>query len=191
MTMAQVSQPPHIRRGGRHARRRHVILPVLALCVATLGLVISPMFNGRAHAEPLNLTQYVDPFIGTDDSTSPDPVPDGAGGSTYPGAVYPYGMVQFSPDTPTAKPSGYRKSDKAIDQFSMTHFDGAGCANNENLGIMPTTASLDGTNSPGRTGAGSRRRSTTRSHTPATTARSWATPPRWNSAPPSAPAQRS
>lgn len=149
MTMAQVSQPPHIRRGGRHARRRHVILPVLALCVATLGLVISPMFNGRAHAEPLNLTQYVDPFIGTDDSTSPDPVPDGAGGSTYPGAVYPYGMVQFSPDTPTAKPSGYRKSDKAIDQFSMTHFDGAGCANNENLGIMPTTASLDGTNSPG------------------------------------------
>ncbi|MEV6394646.1 GH92 family glycosyl hydrolase [Streptomyces sp. NPDC051907] len=126
-----------------------MILLVLALCAATFGVVLSPMLDGRAHAEPLNLTQYVDPFIGTDDSTSPDPVPDGAGGSTYPGAVYPYGMVQFSPDTPDAKPSGYRKSDPNIDQFSMTHFDGAGCANNENLGIMPTTASVDSTNSPG------------------------------------------
>ena len=33
----------------------------------------------------LNLTQFVNPFIGTDDSNSPNPVPGGAGGSTYPG----------------------------------------------------------------------------------------------------------
>src|SRR5262249_44148461 len=45
----------------------------------------------------LELAQYVDPFIGTDDSSSSHPVPGGAGGSTYPGAVAPFGMVQFSP----------------------------------------------------------------------------------------------
>src|ERR1700704_4114999 len=81
----------------------------------------------------LNLTQFVNPLIGTDDSNSPNPVPGGAGGSTYPGAVLPFGMVQLSPDTPTASPSGYRSSDTQIEQFSVTHFDGAGCANNEDL----------------------------------------------------------
>src|SRR6185436_15156235 len=75
----------------------------------------------------LNLTQYVNPFIGTDDSTVPNPVPGGAGGSTYPGAVVPFGMVQFSPDTPTGSPSGYRYSDTSIEDFRLTHFDGAGC----------------------------------------------------------------
>ena len=34
------------------------------------------------------LTQYVNPFVGTD-----------AHGHTFPGAVAPFGMVQLSPDT--------------------------------------------------------------------------------------------
>ncbi|MFJ1709877.1 GH92 family glycosyl hydrolase [Kitasatospora sp. NPDC088346] len=108
------------------------------------------MSTGQAHAATLALTQYVDPFIGTDDGTSPEPLPGGAGGSTYPGATYPFGMAQFSPDTPTASPSGYRRSDTKIEQFSMTHFNGAGCATNESIQIMPTTtASLGSANSPG------------------------------------------
>src|SRR5262249_1236162 len=90
-----------------------------------------------AHAATLNLTQYVNPFVGTDDSNAPNPVPGGAGGSTYPGAEVPFGMVQFSPDTPTASPSGYRYSDTSIEDFSLTHFDGAGCANNEDLPLLP------------------------------------------------------
>ena len=65
-----------------------------------------------------NLTQYADPFVGTDDSSAPNPVPGGAGGSTYPGAVVPFGGVQFSPDTPTASPSGYRSSDTSVEDFS-------------------------------------------------------------------------
>src|SRR5437764_12385237 len=84
-------------------------------------------------AATLNLTQYVNPLIGTDDSNSPNPVGGGAGGSTYPGAVVPFGGVQFSPDTPTASPSGYRDSDRTIEEFSLTHFDGAGCANHEDI----------------------------------------------------------
>ena len=100
-----------------------------------------------AAAQPLDLVQFVNPFIGTDDSNSPNPVGGGAGGSTYPGAVVPFGMVQFSPDTPTASPSGYRFSDTSIQEFSLTHFDGAGCPNNEDIGILPVTGDL--TTSPG------------------------------------------
>lgn len=37
-----------------------------------------------------NLTQYVNPFIGT-----------GGHGHTFPGAVMPFGLVQLSPDTRT------------------------------------------------------------------------------------------
>ena len=51
-------------------------------------------------------------------------------------------MVQFSPDTPTASPSGYRFSDTQIEEFSLTHFNGAGCANNEDLGILPITGAI-------------------------------------------------
>jgi putative alpha-1,2-mannosidase len=87
-------------------------------------------------------TQHVNPFIGTDDSDSPFPVGGGAGGSTYPGAVVPFGMVQLSPDTPTASPSGYRDSDTKIEHFSLTHFDGAGCPNNEDLPFLPTVGAL-------------------------------------------------
>ncbi|MBN2498918.1 MAG: GH92 family glycosyl hydrolase [Deltaproteobacteria bacterium] len=91
----------------------------------------------------LDLVQYVDPFIGTDDSSSPHPVPGGAGGSAYPGPSAPFGMVQFSPDTPTASPSGYRYSDLYINQFSLTHLDGAGCPNDEDIPIMPVVGELD------------------------------------------------
>ncbi|MFF5227807.1 GH92 family glycosyl hydrolase [Dactylosporangium sp. NPDC000521] len=100
-----------------------------------------------AHAADLNLTQYVNPLIGTDDSNSPNPVGGGAGGSTFPGATVPFGMTQFSPDTPTASPSGYRDKDRTIEEFSLTHFNGAGCPNNEDLGILPVTGALG--SSPG------------------------------------------
>ena len=62
--------------------------------------------RARHRAADLPLTGHVNPFIGTDDSNSPNPVGGGAGGSTFPGATVPFGMVQFSPDTPTASPSG-------------------------------------------------------------------------------------
>ena len=91
---------------------------------------------------PVVPVDHVDPFVGTDDSSSPNPVGGGAGGSTYPGAVVPFGMVQLSPDTPTASPSGYRFTDTQIEQFSLTHFDGAGCANNEDLPFLPFVGDL-------------------------------------------------
>ena len=42
------------------------------------------------------LTKYVNPFVGTADSSKPatDPVPAGARGGTFPGATTPFGMVR-------------------------------------------------------------------------------------------------
>ncbi len=133
--------------------RRSFPVALAALLVATGSTALD---GTAASAAALNLTQYVNPFIGTDDSNSPNPVPGGAGGSTYPGATVPFGMVQFSPDTPTASPSGYRSSDTSIQEFSLTHFNGAGCANNEDLGILPVTGNLGsspGTNWTGYAGS--------------------------------------
>ncbi|WP_394618827.1 GH92 family glycosyl hydrolase [Lentzea sp. JNUCC 0626] len=120
--------------GSLHRRARRS-LPLMVAGLLTAGLFTAT----PALAAPIPLTQHVNPFIGTDNSNSPNPVPGGAGGSTYPGAVVPFGMVQLSPDTPTASPSGYRYSDTKIEEFSLTHFNGAGCPNNEDLGILPIT----------------------------------------------------
>ncbi|MBO4586157.1 MAG: GH92 family glycosyl hydrolase [Bacteroidales bacterium] len=69
----------------------------------------------------ISLLPFVNPFVGTD-----------AHGHTFPGAVYPFGMIQLSPDTrPLAGDwdgcSGYHYSDKIIYGFSHTHLSGTGC----------------------------------------------------------------
>ncbi|HEX4457186.1 MAG TPA: GH92 family glycosyl hydrolase [Polyangia bacterium] len=85
-----------------------------------------------------DVTRYVDPFIGTSDAPSVvNPVGGGGGGSDFPGAAVPFGMVQLSPDTPHASPSGYGYESTAITGFSMTHFSGAGCANMGDLPMLP------------------------------------------------------
>jgi len=117
-----------------------------------LGVILSICLSSiPAQAQParviLNLTQYVDPFIGTDDGNSPNPVGGGAGGSTVPGAIVPFGGIQISPDTNTASPSGYRKADTIVQDISMTHFNGAGCSNNEAINVMPVVGALS--SSPG------------------------------------------
>ena len=72
-------------------------------------------------AAALALTQFVDPFIGT-----------GGHGHTFPGATYPFGMIQLSPDTRPSPGdwdgcSGYHYSDSLIYGFSHTHLSGTGC----------------------------------------------------------------
>ncbi|MGH3715385.1 MAG: GH92 family glycosyl hydrolase [Micromonosporaceae bacterium] len=123
---------------------------LLAVALVAAGGVLSAA--PPAHAAALELTRYVNPFIGTDDSTAPNPVPGGAGGSTYPGAVVPFGGVQFSPDTPNGSPSGYRYRDTTVESLSLTHFDGAGCANNEDLPILPITGGIGTSPGTGWTG---------------------------------------
>jgi len=99
-------------------------------------------------AAALNLTQYVNPFVGTDPGTTPlPPASSESTGNDYPGPSVPFGMVQFSPDSRTGSATGYRYSDTSIQNFSLTHFAGAGCDNNQDIQIMPTTGAVS--TSPG------------------------------------------
>ena len=80
-----------------------------------------------------SLTQYVNPFVGTD-----------AHGHTFPGAVAPFGMVQLSPDNrPKAGDwdgcSGYHYSDGVIYGFSHTHLSGTGCDDLCDILLLPGT----------------------------------------------------
>ncbi len=102
-----------------------------------------------APAPNLAPIRYVDPFIGTapSSSPSPDPVMYGGGGSTLPIVSAPFGMVQWGPDTPNAQPSGYTYTDSRIMGFSLTHFDGTGCPNNQDFPVLPISGPV--TQSPG------------------------------------------
>jgi predicted alpha-1,2-mannosidase len=92
-----------------------------------------------------NPSQYVNPFIGTNEM-----------GHTYPGATVPFGMVQLSPETDTIQYSvgqgyikdvyrycaGYQYTDKTIVGFSHTHFSGTGHSDLGDFLIMPTTGNV-------------------------------------------------
>jgi predicted alpha-1,2-mannosidase len=81
-------------------------------------------------AQQLNISQYVDPIIGT-----------GGHGHTFPGATVPFGMVQLSPDTRIDGSwdgcSGYHHSDSIIYGFSHTHLSGTGCSDYGDIVLMP------------------------------------------------------
>src|SRR5439155_11460796 len=59
------------------------------------------------------------------------------------GATLPFGMVQWSPDTPR-KPAGggYWFDDHEINGFSLTHLSGVGCAAGGDLPFLPVTGDL-------------------------------------------------
>ena len=95
-----------------------------AVLVAVLLAVLSA--GARASADPVDM---VNPFIGTT-----------YGGDTFPGPDYPFGMIQWSPDT-TSQPAGggYEYGDVAITGFSLTHLSGPGCPVMNDAGILPYT----------------------------------------------------
>jgi predicted alpha-1,2-mannosidase len=90
-------------------------------------------------------TDYVNPFIGTQDM-----------GHCYPGATVPFGMVQLSPETDLVPYSygegynpetyrycsGYQYDDRTIVGFSHTHFNGTGHSDLGDFLIMPTVGEL-------------------------------------------------
>ncbi len=80
------------------------------------------------------VTDYVDPFIGTDGT-----------GHTFPGATTPFGMVQLSPDTKDGgwdNCSGYHSSNSTILGFSHTHLSGTGAIDYGDILITPATGKL-------------------------------------------------
>ncbi|MBQ9430741.1 MAG: GH92 family glycosyl hydrolase [Kiritimatiellae bacterium] len=80
-------------------------------------------------------TRYVNPFIGCADN-----------GHTFPGAAYPFGLIQASPDTGNgtwAYCSGYMYHDTKIWGFSQTHLSGTGCPDLGDVSIQPFSGTVD------------------------------------------------
>jgi predicted alpha-1,2-mannosidase len=95
----------------------------VALVAFTSILLLLSGCDGKPGPETVaDPAAYVDPFIGTAN-----------GGNTFPGAVLPFGMVQWSPETTRGDatrrpaPGGYQYDATTIRGFSLTHLSGTGC----------------------------------------------------------------
>ncbi len=89
---------------------------------------------GCSQKNQLNLTDFVDPFIGT-----------GGTGHTFPGATLPFGMVQLSPDTRQNgwdNCSGYHSLNSTILGFSHTHLSGTGAIDYGDILVTPMSGTL-------------------------------------------------
>jgi predicted alpha-1,2-mannosidase len=87
---------------------------------------------------------YVNPFIGASTSTETAGIYHGLG-KTFPGAAYPFGLVQVSPQTITGGDNepGYSNEHTTIEGFSFTQMSGTGWSGDlGNLLVMPTTGTL-------------------------------------------------
>jgi predicted alpha-1,2-mannosidase len=132
--------------------RTHVAA-ALASCLAGTILAVPPALAGTSAASaaagspanPASLvrdpTALVDPFLGT-----------GSGGTVvgpvdmFPGASAPFGMLAWSPDTPSRPASGgYNYADSSTIGLSLTHASGAGCGIAGDVPILPTIGAI-GTN---------------------------------------------
>jgi predicted alpha-1,2-mannosidase len=108
-------------------------------------IVVLALFSTAFARQEPRATDYVNPFIGTDDM-----------GHCFPGAAVPFGMVQLSPETDTVMYSygkgydpdvyrycaGYQYGDSTIVGFSHTHFNGTGHSDLGDILLMPTVGAL-------------------------------------------------
>ncbi|MCL4448632.1 MAG: GH92 family glycosyl hydrolase [Actinobacteria bacterium] len=96
-----------------------------------------------------NPANLVNPLIGTGSTTHITKGSYFAPGTqhidTFPGASMPFGMIQWSPDTPSRPDGGgYYYKDSSILGFSLTHVSGPGAPMGGDIPILPTTGALDG-----------------------------------------------
>jgi putative alpha-1,2-mannosidase len=136
-----LGHPPRAR---RQRRPRALAAVTAAICVAPLAVAAAPQATAAIGAsvagsalapDPASL---VNPMIGT-----------GSGGAivgqidTFPGAAAPFGMLTFSPDTPSRPDGGgYNYADSSILGFSLTHISGPGCSAYGDFPILPTVGAL-------------------------------------------------
>jgi len=101
----------------------------LLVCFLFLGLMFP--LSAQTNSSSNNLSEYVNPFVGT-----------GGHGHTFPGAASPFGMVQLSPDTRIDDSwdgcGGYHYDDSFIYGFSHTHLSGTGVSDYGDVLMMPT-----------------------------------------------------
>lgn len=102
-------------------------MSTVLLVVASLAIVSCT--PNKEVADSGDLTQYVNPFIGTAFT-----------GHTFPGATYPLGMMQPGPETGNFTweyCSGYFYDDKRINGFSQNRLNGTGCVDLGDLLMQP------------------------------------------------------
>lgn len=99
---------------------------LLAIVICTCALTVQ--------AQNSKLTEYVNPFVGTDGY-----------GNVYPGAQIPFGGIQISPDTDEHfydAASGYKYSHPTIMGFSLTHLSGTGIPDLGDFLFIPGTGEI-------------------------------------------------
>ena len=98
-------------------------------------------FQGCTRPSPAD---YVNPFIGASTSIAGAGVYHGLG-KTFPGAAYPFGMAQVSPNTITGGDNapGYSYEHTTIEGFAFTQMSGTGWYGDlGNLLVMPVTGPM-------------------------------------------------
>jgi len=90
---------------------------IVSICIAIFLIIIfscsTDTGTQQSKVDPL---KYVDPFICT----------EGDNGQLYPGATYPFGLIQLSPETEGNSHVGYYYEDQFIEGFSHLRIGGAG-----------------------------------------------------------------
>ncbi len=102
---------------------------ILLFATLLLALACTNKSGTANNNEEGDLTQYVNPFIGTAFT-----------GHTFPGATYPLGMMQPGPETGNfswAYCSGYFYDDERINGFSQNRLNGTGCVDLGDLLMQP------------------------------------------------------
>ncbi|WP_329174670.1 lectin [Streptomyces sp. NBC_01477] len=107
----------------------------LTTCLLIMGLAVpATSAHAAAPAAVADPASLVNPLLGTSNE-----------GNTFPGADTPFGMVQWSPDTPSRPPGGdYAYSDNVVTGFSLNHLSGPGCGAMGDIPVLPTTGNVDG-----------------------------------------------
>ena len=104
---------------------------MMRLVLYIVGVIWGVCVSCKTSLPPIDYTQWVNPFIGTDFT-----------GNTYPGAQVPFGMVQLSPDNGLSgwdRIAGYFYPDSTIAGFSHTHLSGTGAGDLYDISFMPVT----------------------------------------------------
>jgi predicted alpha-1,2-mannosidase len=119
---------------------------MLAGTIAPLGLVANSGQAGAAVHYVTDPASLVNPFVGTASATGSTPnafVGAETSGNTFPGADVPFGMVQWSPDTPTRQATGgYDYEDTSIIGYSLTHLSGTGGPAEGDIPILPVAGTV-------------------------------------------------
>jgi len=101
------------------------------MAAALAGVFLSTSCDPVEKTDTKDYTQYVNTFIGAADN-----------GHTFPGACYPFGMIQTSPVTGAVGwryCSEYTYQDSLIWGFTQTHLNGTGCMDLGDILVMPVT----------------------------------------------------